>query len=105
MKRALRITHFDKNKKAKSLELFFDTPSLNDRGYAEEGSLLLSIQSEDNKSYFQLSVSEASLLKERLEFILSLLSHQYIQLEEKVAKDKQKREKDEEGEKSEEDQF
>ena len=90
MNRVLRLTHFDKNKKAKSLELAFDEPKLNENGYPEEGNLLISIQSEDTKAYFQLSVAEASLLRERLEYVLALLSQQYISLEQKTKHGKEK---------------
>lgn len=90
MRRVLRLAHFDKNKKPKTLELSYDSPSTNDKGFTEEGSLLLSIQGDDHKAYFQLSVAEAALLKERLEYVLSLLSQEYIEAEAEKAKEKTK---------------
>ena len=83
MRRVLRLAHFDKNKKPKTLELHFDLPTTNEKGYVDEGSLLLSIQGDDHKAYFQLSVAEAALLKERLEYVLSLLSKEYVDAEAK----------------------
>ncbi|BBL45991.1 hypothetical protein [Metallosphaera sedula] len=81
MNRALRITHFDKNKKAKSLELSFDYAEVNEKGYTQEGKLLIGIQSEDQKAYFQLSVSEASLLVQRLNVVLDMLASSFIETE------------------------
>ncbi|ACP45872.1 conserved hypothetical protein [Sulfolobus islandicus Y.G.57.14] len=89
MKRALRIAHFDKNKKVKVLELGFDDVEINSKDFAEEGSLLLSIHSENQKTFFQLSTAEAALLKERLDYILALLAKQYIEADEKAAKTRQ----------------
>jgi hypothetical protein len=89
MKRALRIAHFDKNKKVKVLELGFDDVEINSKDFAEEGSLLLSIHSENQKTFFQLSIAEAALLKERLDYILALLAKQYIEADEKAAKTRQ----------------
>jgi hypothetical protein len=89
MKRALRIAHFDKNKKVKVLELGFDDAEVNSKDYVEEGSLLLSIQSENQRIFFQLSIAEAALLKERLDYILAVLSKQYIETDEKVARMRQ----------------
>ncbi|QXJ30316.1 hypothetical protein [Saccharolobus shibatae] len=94
MKRALRLTHFDKNKKVKVLELGFDDAAINDKGYSEEGSLLISIQSENSKAFFQLSTAEASLLKDRLDFVIALLSKQYIDTEERAAKNRSKQNKE-----------
>jgi len=89
MKRALRIAHFDKNKKVKALELGFDDVEINSKDFAEEGSLLLSIHTENQKAFFQLSIAEAALLKERLDYILALLAKQYIEADEKAAKTRQ----------------
>jgi len=100
MKRALRIAHFDKNKKVKVLELGFDDVEINSKDFAEEGSLLLSIHSENQKTFFQLSTAEAALLKERLDYILALLAKQYIEADEKAAKTRQSKnqqKKNEEG--------
>jgi hypothetical protein len=88
MRKALRLAHFDKNKKPKVLELGFDEVVKNSKGYPEEGTLLISIQSENSKAFFQLSTAEAALLKERLDYVLALLSKQYIETEERTAKDR-----------------
>lgn len=86
--------HFDKNKKLKTLELGFDDSTLNSKGYAEEGTLLISIQSEEQKAFFQLSTAEAALLKDRLDFVIALLSKQYIDTEERAVKNRSKQNKE-----------
>ncbi|BBG24125.1 hypothetical protein [Sulfuracidifex tepidarius] len=91
MRRALRIVHFDKDHKAKYLELSFDSAAINDKGYADDGSLLISISQGEQRIAFQLSVSEAALLKERLDYILALLAKQYIEIDEKAAKERQQK--------------
>jgi hypothetical protein len=90
VKRALRIVHFDKDHKAKYLELSFDSAAINDKGYVDDGSLLISISQGEQRVAFQLSVSEAALLKERLDYILALLAKHYIEIDEKAAKERQK---------------
>lgn len=94
MKRALRIVHFDSQKKAKALELSFNDAEINSKGYSDDGSLLISIQGEQRVA-FQLSVAEAALLKERLDFVLALLTKQYIEVDSKVREKKGKKEKEE----------
>jgi hypothetical protein len=76
------------------LELGFDEVVKNSKGYPEEGTLLISIQSENSKAFFQLSTAEAALLKERLDYVLALLSKQYIETEERTAKDRSNQSKE-----------
>ncbi|BCU68642.1 hypothetical protein HS7_20790 [Sulfolobales archaeon HS-7] len=102
MKKALRIVHFDSQKKAKYLELSFDDADINSKGYADDGSLLISISQGEQRNAFQLSVSEAALLKERLDFILALLARQYIEIDEKASKERQRQVKKDQGKKEQE---
>lgn len=100
MKRVLRITHFDKDKKARALELSFDPATTNDKGYSQDGNLLISIHGEQ-RAAFQLSVAEAALLKERLDFALALLAKQYMEMDEKASKTRERQKKDQKQNKNE----
>ncbi|AHC52001.1 hypothetical protein SUSAZ_08700 [Sulfolobus acidocaldarius SUSAZ] len=86
MKRVLRIPRFMKEGKTKTLELFVDSPTTNDKGFPQEAKFLIVIDDGNNRVAFQLNQSEAALLYHRLNYVLNETSKEYIQLEEKNRK-------------------
>ncbi|MEM4911708.1 MAG: hypothetical protein QXJ81_02610, partial [Metallosphaera sp.] len=86
MKRVLRIPRFTKEGKPKTLELLVDSPVVNEKGFPQEGKLLLVIDDGKNRVGFQLSTAEAALLFQRLDYVLNESAKEYIQIEEKSRK-------------------
>ena len=104
MKRVLRIPRYNKEGKPKTLELLVDSPIINDKGFPQEGKLLLVIDDGKNRVGFQLSTAEAALLYQRLSYVLNESAKEYIQIEEKSKRNYQssKKGRDVEEEQSEE---
>ncbi len=106
MKRVLRIPRFTKDGKTKTLELFVDSPTVNDKGFPQEAKFLLVIDDGNNRVAFQLNQSEAALLYHRLNYVLNEAAKEYIQLEEKNRKSyEEKKSKAKEEEKEEDFTF
>ncbi|NON62146.1 hypothetical protein HLB03_05450 [Acidianus sp. DSM 29099] len=80
-----------KDGKNKTLELFIDNANVNDKGFPQEARFLLVIDDGNNRTAFQLSQAEASLLYTRLKYALDQASKEYIDIEEKNRKNYEKK--------------
>jgi hypothetical protein len=85
MGRVLRIVRFKDNNVVKKLELFADPPK--ETNFPQEGRFLIVIEDEKGRHSFSLTMAEATLLYERLGYVIQDLSRLYIEAEEKARRE------------------
>ncbi len=78
MERIVRIAHFTRDSsKAKAVEVLMVRPTTNQKGYIDEGRVVLMFDDGNNRVGIQLSISEASLLYQRLGYALDVLAEDF----------------------------
>ena len=80
-------THFDRESKAKSLQISFNPPEPPDSyGNIKEGSIIIGIVQKDNSQGFQLSTGDCGDLIDVLTSVRKSLINQSVKLSQEVEK-------------------